>query len=523
MYPLPKELGTMAELKKRSAKAFERDQLWHSMLRDVYEYLLPQRDLFNEQVEGQDKKVRVYDSTATNAIKEAANKVQSATAPIWSEWAMLEPGDEFLQVLEQVGEQQGISEEDIRKDLERVTEVIFDHLNRSNFATQYYEALLDWLVGTGTLQIQEGDEDEVLVFKSTPQNTVSFEEGPNGNIETHWRKFKVEGSQIERLYKGVKLSSEVKQEIERDPTAKLNVVEGVVYSHKDKRYHGVMWVNDEDQLSWHFDYEDFNPWVTGRYSKTAGEIRGRGPGVDTLPDVRTLNKVREFTLQKAAIDVAGMFTATDDGVTNPYNIEIGPGVVIPVGSNNNANPSIQRLDTGTNLNLAMIEIEQLVANIKIAFFNDLRDPAGPVRSATEIAIESRELAQRIGSAFGRIQSEMLIPILNRVIWILKRRGLITIPKIDGKEIKIKFTSPLARAKDIEEVTAIQNAMEISLNLTGPELTNMGYKTEELQSFLAKKLGVPAELVRTDAEKAKIAAQATENAERAMESQNAGRS
>ena len=156
--------------------------------------------------------------------------------------------------------------------------------------------------------------------------------------------------------------------------------------------------------------------------------------MQALPDVRSLNKAKEFVLQKAAIDLAGMYTATDDGVTNPYNMVIAPGVVIPVGSNNTNNPSIQRLDTGSNLALAQFEIVELQNAIKLALFNDLRDPAGPVRSATEVAIESRELAKRIGSAFGRLQTEILVPILKRVVAILTRRGLIVPIELDGRDV-----------------------------------------------------------------------------------------
>ena len=173
-------------------------------------------------------------------------------------------------------------------------------------------------------------------------------------------------------------------------------------------------------------------------------------------------------MQKAAIDLAGMYTATDDGVTNPYNMVIAPGIVIPVGSNNTNNPSIQRLDTSSSLALAQFEISELQNAIKLAMFNDLRDPAGPVRTATEIAIESRELAKRIGSAFGRLQTEILIPILKRVVSILIRRGLITPIELDGRDVEIKFTSPLARAQDSEDILAVQQAVEFVLGTAGPD-------------------------------------------------------
>jgi hypothetical protein len=225
----------------------------------------------------------------------------------------------------------------------------------------------------------------------------------------------------------------------------------VIYDPKTKKYYGVVWVKREERFSWVEDFGESSPWVTGRYTKVAGEVRGRGPAMQCLPDVRSLNKAKEFVLQKAAIDLAGMYTATDDGVMNPYNITISPGIVIPVGSNNTNNPSIQRLDTGANLQLAQFEILELQTSIKTALFNDLRDPTGPVRTATEIAIETRELAKRIGSAFGRLQTEMLVPILKRVVNILTRRGLITPIQLDGRDVEIKFTSPLARAQDGEDI------------------------------------------------------------------------
>jgi len=134
--------------------------------------------------------------------------------------------------------------------------------------------------------------------------------------------------------------------IENSPNSEVMVSEGVVFDPKTKRYYGCLWVADEERFSWTEDFGESSPWVTGRYTKVAGEVRGRGTAMQALPDVRSLNKAKEFVLQKAAIDLAGMYTATDDGVTNPYNMVIAPGVVIPVGSNNSNNPSIQRLDTG---------------------------------------------------------------------------------------------------------------------------------------------------------------------------------
>ena len=360
---LPKELGSLHDLKIRESQAFSKMAQWHDLLDDCYEYFLPNRNLFDSAVAGSKKMDRIFDSTAIEAIQQGASKLQENIAPIWGNWATFAPSLSVIKALES-GEFD-VSEEQVRQNLEDQADIVFDYINRSNFATQFFEHALDLLVGTGTLRIDETDNNDMpLVFNAIPQKGIAFEEGPYGSIETHWRRFNVKARNLKRQWRGFKPSESVLALIENQPDAEVEISEGVVFMPKAKKYYGCVWVKGEDRISWMEDFGESSPWVTGRYSKVSGEIRGRGPAVQALPDVRSLNKVKEFVLQKAAIDLSGMYTATDDGVTNPYNIVISPGVVIPVGSNNSSNPSIQRLDTGANLALAQFEMQDLQVSIK---------------------------------------------------------------------------------------------------------------------------------------------------------------
>ena len=511
---LPKELGSLHDLKTREQKAFQKMALWHDLLDDAYEYFLPNRNLFDDFSTGQRKMDRIFDSTAIEAIQQGASKLQENIAPIWGSWATFTPSTSVVNLLNS-GEYD-VSEEEIRANLEQQAVIVFDYINRSNFGTQFFEHALDLLIGTGTLRIDEDESDDMpIIFNAIPQKGIAFEEGPHGSIETHWRRFTVKARNLKRMWKGFKASNNVKNLIENQPDADVEISEGVVYIPSSRTYYGCVWVTAEDRISWQEDFGKSSPWVTGRYSKVAGEIRGRGPAIQALPDVRSLNKVKEFVLQKAAIDLSGMYTATDDGVTNPYNIVISPGVVIPVGSNNSSNPSIQRLDTGTNLQLAQFEMNELQNSIKRALFNDLRDPTGPVRSATEIAIDSRELAKRIGSAFGRLQTEVLVPILKRVVHILTRRGLLQPIQLDGRDIEIKFLSPLAKAQDGEDIINVQQAVQFVLQNAGPDQAKIGFKLEDFGTWVAAKTGMPAELVRTPAEKAQIIQAGAEAAQQGL--------
>lgn len=519
MPSIPKNLGDIKTLKARYKKAMTDNSLWESTLRDCYDYCLPNRNLFNYDQPGQKKMDHIYDSTAIDSIQVGASKLQENIAPIWRDWAKLEPSGEVKRL-------QGFkeAENEITKNLEEITEITFEYIHNSNFSTQFYEAVLDLMIGTGTLRCDEDldDPNQPINFTAIPQMLVGFEEGPKGTIETHWRRVKMKARNIKREYVGFEASQAVNKIIDKSPNEEVELIEGLVFDPKDKVYHGIVWVDGEERLSWHEDYQDSSPFITSRYTKVSGEKRGRGPALWALPDIKTLNKIKEFSLQKAAIDLAGIYTGVDDGQTNPYNMTISPGVVIPVASNNNQNPTLARLDTNQRLDLVLFEVESLQNNIRRAFFNDLRDPDSPVRSATEIAIEARELAKRVGSAFGRLQTELLVPILNRVMWILKRRGIIQPVKIDGREVAVKFTSPLAQAQDAEDLLAVQQAVEFTLNTAGPEALKMAYKTEDFGTFAAKKVGMSQELVRSPAEKAKVIEAGAAMAKQEMEQGGMGR-
>ena len=492
MIELPSKISTPAKVQPRFNKAFSYGDIWYSMYSDVYEYFLPNRNLFDNQQEGQNKMDKIFDSTALEAIQEGANKLVANVAPPWRHWAKIEASEKLRQ---EMGE--NIDEDALRENLDEQAKIAFDFIHRSNFDSMFFETCLDLLVGTGTIHIDENDSfDSPLNFRAMPIKGVAYEDGPSGDVETHWLKYIEKARNIERKWIGFKPSSEMAAKIKDDPDCDVHLYGGVVYC--EGSYYGLLWVKGEDSFSWVQNYEYSSPLITERWSRAAGENRGRGPAIQSYPDVRSLNKAKEFVLQKAAIDLAGMYTAVDDGVTNPYNIAVSPGIVIPVGSNDRGNPSISRLDTGNDLRLAEFEINDLKQSIKKAFFNDLRDPDGPVRSATEVAIEARELTKRIGSSFGRINS-MLNKILKRVFYILQKKGLVNLGDrglYDGYTT-LKFTSPLATAQDQDDLLATQQAVEFTAMTAGPEMVQASFAIEKFGEYAAKKTGMAQELVRSE--------------------------
>jgi hypothetical protein len=145
-------------------------------------------------------------------------------------------------------------------------------------------------------------------------------------------------------------------------------------------------------------------------------------------------------------------------------------------------------------------------NIKRALYNDmLGNPDRTPASATEVAERMADLSRRIGSAFGRLQAELVQPVLQRVIYILKKQGRIEVPTVNGREVKVKSVSPLAQAQANQDISSIARFLELVNGTFGPEMTMVLINSEETAAHLAKKFGVPDSLIRDEEERKQIVA------------------
>jgi hypothetical protein len=112
------------------------------------------------------------------------------------------------------------------------------------------------------------------------------------------------------------------------------------------------------------------------------------------------------------------------------------------------------------------------------------------RSATEIVERMKELAQNLGSAFGRLINETMIPLVAKILEVMDERGLIDMPlRVNGLEVKVVPVAPLAQAQNMEEVNAILQYAQLLPNFGADGA--MALKNDILVDYLGDKLGVPA--------------------------------
>ena len=484
------------------AKAFREN--WVPLFEECYEYALPQRESFYYEEAGQRRDEKIFDETAVVGVQEFASRLQSGIVPNFARWADLLSGSEVPP------EQR----DEIDNELEEVTEYVFEVLQNSNFSQEVHESFMDLAVGTGVLCIEEGDSVNPVIFKAIPLPHVVLDTGPDDKIDHVFReRKKVKVDDLPILYNEKNFDPKVLNMMGKDQ--ETTVLEVVCRDHtrrnEEAYYHYAICMKTKTVLhSKQMKGVGSNPFVCFRWATCAGEVYGRGPLVNALSSIKTTNLTIELILENAQMAISGIYQMEDDGVINPDTINLVPGTIIPKAM---GSAGLQPINAAGRFDVAQLVLSDMRLNIKKALYNDmLGNPDKTPASATEVAERMADLSRRMGAAFGRLQAELVQPVLQRVIYILKKQGRIEVPTVNGREVKVRSVSPLAQAQANQDISSVARFLEMVGGVFGPEMLQLLIDSEETAVHLAKKFGVPDTLIRDAQQRQQIAAAAQQMAQ-----------
>lgn len=509
---MPQWSETDARKKIRAAKSAKDSS--DAIFREAMELTFPDRENFTKRAESEQKAVYNWDSSSTVSVIRAANRLSSDFTPQFQDWleiglgaaAQHMPDEAFKEALG------GKTKQQVKAELEAVTAVVQSIFNGPGFPTASNELYIDWHFGQGGMSIMPMDEanTEPVIFASIPLSHFYAYEGPNGRLDQWFFWHEKRADVITQEWVDAKLPPEL-QELADKPDAKPVELVAVVYADykadpRERFRYEVFWTKGSMCHRIVERTSRTSPFVTPRYSKLPGENRGRGPILFALPDIRTANKIIELTLRAVAISVAGVYTATENGVVGP--IKIAPFSIIQVRSNaGGANgPSLQRLDNPQRIDFGELVLEKLHENIKkIIGDNSLPSEAGPIRTATEFVQRARELISDQAGGLGRLRAEFIIPAVQRVIDILERKQILPTDGmvVDQFLIEARMTSPLAKGEAMAEVETIVRFVEMMKMILGEQGSAAQINLQRTYTIIADLMSIPMDVHNTEEERAGI--------------------
>ena len=474
-------------LARRYQSARARRSHWESLWRDAYEYALPQRQGFDGAArEGAGRMERLYDGTALDAVEQLGASLLGNLMPPWTQWFGLKPGPDLSPV----------EAEALSPVLEKAARTLQAHFDRSNFVVEIHQCFLDLIVGgTASLYVEEAEPGNfsALKFTAIPLHQIVLEEDGNGFLNGSFRETALTLDQLKTRYPRAALPDSVIREGQRDGQRRFPVLESIV--PEGGRYSFTASLQGVDQGAATLKQSSMaeTPLIAFRWLKSPGEIYGRSPVMKALPDIKTANKVVELILKNASIAVTGIWQADDDGVLNPANIELKPGSIIPkaVGSQ-----GLRPLEMPGRFDISQIVLDDLRSRIRHALLADKLVPITSRRmTATEVLERSAEMALLLGATYGRLQTELMTPLIQRAYAILRRRGEVPDVNIDGRLVTLDYRSPLARAQGQRNVQNTLFWIE-SVRAMGAEAM-AAVNLPQAARVLGDALGVPSDLILND--------------------------
>ena len=507
------------DLTKKLLKRFDRlksnRQNWESHWQEVADYMQPRKaDVTKTRSKGDKRTELVFDSSPMQSVELLAASLHGMLTNPATPWFSLKFKGADLE-----------NDDDAKAWLEEATEVMYTAFNRSNFQQEIFELYHDLITfGTAAMFIEE-DEEDVLKFSTRHINEMYISENDKGRIDTIFRKFRLTARAAIQKF-GANVSNNIVTVHKKDPYEEIDIIHAVYPrsdfdpKKQDKEnmpFESVYFeagTGDELSVS---GFREF-PFVVPRYLKASHEIYGRSPAMTALPDVKMLNEMSKTTIKSAQKQVDPPLLVPDDGFILPVRTVPGGLNFYRAGTRDR----IETLNIGANTPLGLNMEEQRRNSIRNAFYvNQLMMQNGPQMTATEVIQRNEEKMRLLGPVLGRLQSELLKPLIDRVFAILLRNDMLPpAPEfLSGRDIEIEYVSPLAKAQKSSELQSIMRAIEIlgSLANVSPVFDYVNF--DNLVKHLADIVGMPQKLLKSqnqvNAEREQATAQAAEQQQMAQ--------
>jgi hypothetical protein len=461
---------TPEDILARHARALERRRPLEPIWQACYDHALPAPGA-----------APLFDATAADAAEQLAASLLAELAPPWSRWFGLAPTRAV----------EGAEGQALARTLEDAAETLQGHLDRSNFSLELHQAFLDLVVaGTGLLLVEEAPagEPSALRFRAVPLREAVMEEGAEGRLDTVFRCMRLTPAEIRARWPQAALPAAPPDET----PPRLRVVEAAWPDPLGGHALAVVLEPAEGRpvLLAEGRFAQ-NPFIAFRWLKLPGETYGRSPVAKALPDIRTANKVVELVLKNASIAATGIWLAEDDGVLNPATVRLVPGAIIPKAP---GSAGLTPLAAPGNFDVSQLVLQDLRNRIRGALLADRIEAAAKANmTATEVLDRAAATARLLGATYGRLQAELLSPLVARCLSLLRRRGEIPRLVADRQEVRLVYASPLARVQARADAADTLAFLQAAASLGGTAAAAID--TDAATRWLARTLGAPAEILR----------------------------
>jgi hypothetical protein len=500
---------------KRIFKQMETDAItWNVSWKELRDYINPTKGMFTGDQANDGTKIdhqTILDGTPMLSNRTMAAGMTSGHTSASQPWFKLKTGIPELDKIKSV-----------EVWLSNVREIMMGVFQKSNFYESIYSVHDEiGTFGTAAMLISEDDEDTIRCHVYTIGEYYLLVDS-KGRVHGFGRRFHKNVEQMVEEFGIENVSPQVKISYNEGRYGNNHKVIHLILKNDKKEYGkidnrnmtfmSVYWEDGGEDNSFLEigGFEEFPVMAPRWQTKHTNSTYGTAPGWESLGDAKMLQK-EWFSLLVGVDKVLDPPMQVDNSVQGEANFMAGG--IVRTGStlpNAGVKPAYQ-IKPETEAGHQIIQDTRLA--IKRYFYYDLflmlASSDGKQRTAREVHEMHEEKFLTLGAVLGRLQKELLSPVIDRTFGIIARNGMLPIPppELRGKQLKIEYISILAQAQkmvgtaSIEQVTMfVSNAAQIA-----PESVDVVNFDEAITEY-GEKHGVNPRLIRSPQEIKLIRAQ-----------------
>ena len=369
----------------------------------------------------------LYTSKPQQCAHIMANGLAATIAPRTAPFYEFEPPDEIK------------DEEPVKVWFRESSEAAQQHTNSSNFYEEFGEFLLEFVIyGTAALFCGDMDDRGEVFYKNQPIGSYCIAEDQYGRVNCFYRCIRRTAEQAAEEFGEDRLSEEIREKLKRPEgkTEQFNFIHGVgkkMVSSKPNApesashpWYSFVVEEKTKAIVQEKSYHEF-PFAVARYRREANWPYGFGPGTVGRGDAKQVAFLNQMGDVGAERQVFPPMVAPS---SMEGEIAQGPGEINYVDENNpNQAASLRELDVKSDLNALQWRLESKESDLEAAFhvplFTIFAQRAAEGKqplTATEANYIATEKIQQFSPIYGRLMSECMDVVLERLFNVLGRAG-----------------------------------------------------------------------------------------------------
>lgn len=459
------------DILNRQKRMVDRKSPWMEYWQRLGDILLPNNaDFTVGTAPGQPRTDRIYDGQPRLAARQLITTVDGLLKPKHQRWFWLTVDDQDLAEVDEV-----------KYWLEDTTDRMWHAVYRQGAkftqrSGEVDESLI--IYGLGALWCGLNRDQNGLSFRSFRLRDFHIDENGDGVVDVfsvtenltprqavhRWGEKAMSKGVMDRLNGDAKLSDMklpfMQMILPRDDRDAIRI------DSQNKPYASIVVDVDNEHIVKESGFDEF-PVAVPRWDTAPGEIYARSPGMYALPDARTLQAMAKTLLRGGQRAVDPPTWAISDGVLSPVRTFPGGLTIISADAVNQmgGRPPLGVLDMGQNIPLGREMQQDVRMQVEAAFFKDIFSMPieGRQMTATEILERKEEYQRTIGPVFGRLESDYIGHITERVFKVMMRFGaFLPMPEVlaEAGGLKFEYMSPVQQARKQSEAAGLIRAFEV---------------------------------------------------------------